>query len=114
MLHSRLVTMRWRLKYTPFYSLLSEHGGHSIEVAPLPTSQDKSSSLNSETMDISPVYDTHIFSTPSQHSIPKTSDDARVLLAVSIANDAIQVSPFTAFLAFLSSIGLLCTKFLVL
>ncbi|KAL8680083.1 MAG: hypothetical protein Q9224_006976 [Gallowayella concinna] len=43
MLHSRLITMRWRLAFTPVYALLSEHGGHSIELAPLsalpPTAQ---------------------------------------------------------------------------
>lgn len=35
MLHSRLVTMRWRLAFTPFYALLSENGGNSIAISPV-------------------------------------------------------------------------------
>lgn len=35
MLHSRLVTMRWRLVFTPIYALLSEHGGSSIAISPV-------------------------------------------------------------------------------
>lgn len=36
MLHARLVTLRWRLAFTPIHTLLSEHGGTSIQLAPLP------------------------------------------------------------------------------
>lgn len=35
MLHSRLVTMRWRLAFTPIYALLSENGGSSIAISPV-------------------------------------------------------------------------------
>ena len=36
MLHSRLMSVKGRLSYTPTYTLLSEHGGSSIIVAPRP------------------------------------------------------------------------------
>ncbi|KAL8678648.1 MAG: hypothetical protein Q9186_005003 [Xanthomendoza sp. 1 TL-2023] len=82
MLHSRLITMRWRLAFTPVYALLSEHGGHSIELAPLsalpPTAQLldlDASHMNDDSMDIC---------SPEE----KVMADTRVLLTVSIADDA--------------------------
>lgn len=81
MLHSRLITMRWRLAFTPVYALLSEHGGHSIELTPQPPPAapgDPPISPDNEMndmMDISP---------PEAY----IADDTRVLLAVSITNDA--------------------------
>lgn len=36
MLHARLVTLRWRLAFTPMYTLLSENNRPSIQLAPLP------------------------------------------------------------------------------
>ena len=36
MLHSRLMSVRWRLAYTPTYALLSELGGSSIVLNPKP------------------------------------------------------------------------------
>ncbi|KAL8753620.1 MAG: hypothetical protein Q9199_004924 [Rusavskia elegans] len=83
MLHSRLITMRWRLAYTPVYALLSEHGGHSIELAPQPRPAgfpDPPDPLDSEIS-----FDTMGTSSP-EGSI---AADTRVLLAVSIADDAI-------------------------
>ncbi|KAL8990794.1 MAG: hypothetical protein Q9169_008037 [Polycauliona sp. 2 TL-2023] len=77
MLHSRLITMRWRLAFTPVYALLSEHGGHSIELAPQPLPADLGDlEASDDMMDI---------------SSPEASieTDTRVMLAVSIADDAI-------------------------
>ncbi|KAL8645949.1 MAG: hypothetical protein Q9226_007070 [Calogaya cf. arnoldii] len=84
MLHGRLITMRWRLAYTPVHALLSEHGGHSIELCPqepqLPPAGPgiPPDSFISDTcddmMDISPA---------------SVAADTRVLLAVSITDNAI-------------------------
>ncbi|KAI4254650.1 MAG: hypothetical protein L6R42_007104, partial [Xanthoria sp. 1 TBL-2021] len=78
----RLITMRWRLAYTPVYALLSEHGGHSIELAPLSaltqtgkSSDEDDSGFDEDTMDIS---------TPEAW----VATDTRVLLSVSISDDA--------------------------
>ncbi|KAL8732293.1 MAG: hypothetical protein Q9166_002865 [cf. Caloplaca sp. 2 TL-2023] len=83
MLHSRLITMRWRLAFTPVYALLSEHGGHSIELIPLssPTltvqpHNQSASDTDDDMMDIS---------SPEA----KIAVDTRVLLSVSIADDAV-------------------------
>ncbi|KAL8821032.1 MAG: hypothetical protein Q9223_000871 [Gallowayella weberi] len=83
MLHSRLITMRWGLAFTPVYALLSEHGGHSIELAPLPASalavqpnqEDDESDFDEDMMHVS---------SPKA----KMARDTRVLLAVSISDDA--------------------------
>ncbi|KAL8858201.1 MAG: hypothetical protein Q9178_005213 [Gyalolechia marmorata] len=82
MLHSRLITMRWRLAFTPVYALLSEHGGHSIELAPLPAltpavqpTNEDNSDFNHDMMDIS-------------SSEARVATDTRVLLAVSISDAA--------------------------
>ena len=75
MLHSRLVTMRWRLAFTPVYALLSEQGGHSIELGPL--------------LQSSPIPKSSLTPTPSQQSLSVTAADTRVLLAVSIIGDAV-------------------------
>ena len=95
MLHSRLVTMRWRLAFTPIYALLSEHGGHSIELGPVPLPMkpgvgiDSSDSVMSdEAMDVS-TPKTSLTSTPSQQSLSATAADTRVLLAISIIGDAV-------------------------
>lgn len=83
MLHSRLITMRWRLAFTPVYALLSEHGGHSIELVPQPPPPalanppvSLDSDLDDDVMDIS----------SSEISI---AADTRVLLAISITDDAV-------------------------
>lgn len=89
MLHSRLVTMRWRLAYTPIYALLSEYGGHSIELAPLPATTASATPSEYEPMNVSPSQ-ASMLSTPSQQSMSstRTAADTRVLLAVSLAGDA--------------------------
>ncbi|KAL8789317.1 MAG: hypothetical protein Q9213_001240 [Squamulea squamosa] len=82
MLHSRLVTMRWRLAFTPVYALLSEHGGHSIELSPRPPQEGPANpfeSLESDTSD-----DAMDICSPET----RTAADTHVLLAVSIADDA--------------------------
>ncbi|KAL8887036.1 MAG: hypothetical protein Q9192_006383 [Flavoplaca navasiana] len=82
MLHSRLITMRWRLSYTPVYALLSEHGGHSIELAPQPAPAQASKAsiwdnpeLDEDMMDISAPE-------------ARIASDTRVLMSVSISDDA--------------------------
>ena len=87
MLHSRLVTMRWRLAYTPIYALLSEHGGHSIEITQLPSSEESTPS-SLDPMDVSPSQSS-ILSTQIPSSRSSAVADTRVLLAVSIENDAV-------------------------
>ncbi|KAL8958678.1 MAG: hypothetical protein Q9193_004313 [Seirophora villosa] len=99
MLHGRLVTMRWRLAFTPIYALLSEHGGHSIQLCPLPrplplpteavqlqnvpgSFDGSSTSMNLPSEADSPL------STSRRQSASGTAADTRVLLAVSIAGDA--------------------------
>lgn len=101
MLHGRLVTMRWRLAFTPIYALLSEHGGHSVQLSPLPLPPPLS--LFTESLQVQPVpgsFDPSPtsanlpptlgspYSTSSQQSSSGTAVDTRVLLAVSIAGDA--------------------------
>ena len=62
MLHSRLVTDRWRLQSTPFYVMLSEGWGDSIQLNPRPA--------------------------PLPDREPPPRNPTRVLLAVSIAQEA--------------------------
>jgi hypothetical protein len=102
MLHSRLVTMRWRLQFTPIYALLSEHGGNSIQLAPLPTpkvSEPHASlqgngecALGDDPMDLS-SNDESLFSASAQQSSQSSMSarsETRVLLAVSIQQDAVR------------------------
>lgn len=102
MLHSRFVTMRWRLQFTPIYALLSEHGGNSIHVAPLPTpriSEPHASlqghgdhALADDPMDLSSI-DESLFSASAQQSSQSSvtaGPETRVLLAVSIQQDAVR------------------------
>ncbi|KAI4196632.1 MAG: hypothetical protein LQ348_002269, partial [Seirophora lacunosa] len=99
MLHGRLVTMRWRLAFTPIYALLSEHGGHSIQLCPLPLplplptqavqQQNVPGSFDgsSTPIDLPSEADSPL-STSRRQSASGTAADTRVLLAVSIAGDA--------------------------
>ncbi len=100
MLHSRLVTIRWRLQFTPIYALLSEHGGNSIHLAPLPTPKvlepERSLqghgdyALGDDPMDLS-SNDESPFSASAQQSSQSSvtaGSETRVLLAVSIQQDA--------------------------
>ncbi|KAL8652911.1 MAG: hypothetical protein Q9226_004074, partial [Calogaya cf. arnoldii] len=82
MLHSRLITMRWRLAYTPVYALLSEHGGHSIELAPQSVSAAAGQSCEANDSD----FDEDMMDVSSPEV--RVATDTRVLLAVSIADDA--------------------------
>jgi len=99
MLHSRLVNLRWKLKFTPFYARLSEYGGNSIEVAPLPMGgiSTVDSSTNSE--ESVPAYDpmdtsfqdepSNSANTPlSSQSSLSSNSGTRVLLAVSVVQEA--------------------------
>lgn len=96
MLHSRLVTMRWRLAFTPIYALLSERGGNSITICPLldagasarPDSQllaELEATENSQEDQSSLIAD----NLPSLQASQKQTVDTRVLLSVSVVQDAI-------------------------
>lgn len=99
MLHSRLITMRWRLAFTPIYALLSERGGNSIELAPLPAvstpaPQNSISSNGSAStldhMDTSVLEGSFVIAdtSPSSQSSLGPLSQARVLLAVSVVREA--------------------------
>ena len=96
MLHSRLVTMRWRLAFTPIYALLSERGGNSITICPLlnvgasarPESQllaELEATGHSQGGQAPIVPD----DSPSLQTSQKQTADTRVLLSVSVVQDAI-------------------------
>ena len=96
MLHSRLVTMRWRLAFTPIYALLSERGGNSITICPLlnvgasarPESQllaELEATDHSQGGQVPIVPD----DSPSLQTSQKQMADTRVLLSVSVVQDAI-------------------------
>ena len=82
MLHSRLITMRWRLAFTPVYALLSEHGGHSIELAPQPAPAQATQSFNGD----NPELDQDMMDISAPEA--RIATDTRVLLSVSISDDA--------------------------
>lgn len=82
MLHSRLITMRWRLAFTPVYALLSEHGGHSIELAPQPAPAQATQSFNGD----NPELDEDMMDISAPEA--RIAQDTRVLLSVSISDDA--------------------------
>ena len=99
MLHARLVTMRGRLAYTPFYASLSENSRPSIEIAPLPTGDMSNIENSTSCEESSSAYDpmdtssqdetTTLSSTqPSSQSSPSSNSGTRVLLAVSISQEA--------------------------
>ena len=89
MLHSRLITLRWRLAFTPIYAFLSESGGNSIQLAPLP-SIDASELVGQSSIDPS-EYDVQdrmdVTSDNPSSSSPRSdvTTKTRVLLAVSVA-----------------------------
>ena len=96
MLHSRLVMMRWRLKFTPIYALLSEHGGNSIAIAPVPNSDavrclpelssvnNDSNGSDAKSSGINPTAE-EVSSNPTSQS---SEMETRVLLSVAIAQEA--------------------------
>jgi hypothetical protein len=111
MLHSRLVTMRCQLLFTPIYALLSEHGGNSIELAPLPILKVLKShaslqhhgeyALGEDLMNLL-SYEKNLVSVSAQQSSQSSisaSSETRVLLAVSIQQDAtLAISQWIAWL----------------
>ncbi|KAL8670440.1 MAG: hypothetical protein Q9168_005021 [Polycauliona sp. 1 TL-2023] len=82
MLHSRLITMRWRLAFTPVYALLSEHGGHSIELAPQPPPAHSTNQISGH----EPNHDEDMMDISAPEAM---AQGTRVLLAVSISDDAV-------------------------
>ena len=100
MLHSRLITMRGRLAFTPIYALLSERGGNSIELAPLPAvstpTPPQNSISSSESASTIDHMDTSVQegssvttdTPPSSKSSLGPLSQARVLLAVSVVREA--------------------------
>ncbi len=91
MLHARLVTLRWRLAFTPIHTLLSEHGGTSIQLAPLPivdVSMKPISDQSLEGSERNPAQDISVntANTPSSpFPPPPPTPETRVLLSVSVA-----------------------------
>ena len=94
MLYARLVTMRWRLAFTPIYLPLSESGGSSIQLSPLPVVDVPMDNISSD--DIPGEYvpggfvedfdDNFTEGTPDDIARP-LNRETRVLLAVSIAKN---------------------------
>ena len=100
MLHSRLVTMRWRLAFTPIYALLSERGGNSITLCPLSDVgvsdiQDAQLLVELEATDNPQEGQTSMIAdnSPSLQTSQKQTVDSRVLLSVSVVQDAIHDIP---------------------
>ena len=101
-LHSRLVNIQWRLKFTPFYASLSEHGGNSITLRPLSLSsisdigkltKPEDTVLACDPMDTSNPGESFYQERGQNSSRLSTSStssvsDTRVLLAVSVTEDA--------------------------
>ena len=102
MLHSRLITMRNRLVFTPIYALLSENGGNSITLCPLPdiprtsipelpcrmdcsSEQTTKKTININKDEAQNVTDTSLPSPPDSQALVT---DTRVLLAVSVTQEA--------------------------
>ena len=92
MLNGRLVTMRWRLAFTPIYAPLSEFGGSSITICPLPDVNAFGQSEQSDAVEIKPE-DGECPSANFPPSLPSSEPEApymdtRVLLSVAIDQDA--------------------------
>lgn len=96
MLHSRLVTMRWRLAYTPIYALLSERGGNSITICPFSEPEasarmkpDVLAELEATEQSEDGRPSIAMGDSPSSPTPLERTVETRVLLAVSVAQDAI-------------------------
>ena len=101
MLYSRLVTMRHKLKGTPIYVPLSEHGSNSITIPPMPRSLPPvryqggredgfapSDQAGAPPDENGPSYLSPPDSASSQNfALPPTKPETRVLLSVSVAED---------------------------
>ena len=103
MLHSRLVTMRWRLAFTPIYALLSERGGNSITICPFAKNRawhrpglqllaELEAPNDSQDTQVSMAMNDSPISQPPR----KQTVDTRVLLSVSVVQDAIHDVPHWA------------------
>ena len=100
MLYAQLVIEKDKLKGTPIYVPLSEHGTNSITIAPMPKKRppvpregsDKSGFATSDEAGVSPDENRPL-SPPASASIPKfalpppTKQETRVLLSVSVSED---------------------------
>lgn len=89
MLHSRLVTMRWRLAFTPIYALLSERGGNSVTICPLPASQPSARLEPEFPVELEATEHSQAGTSPSSSTLLKQTVDTRVLLSVSVVQDAV-------------------------
>ena len=102
MLYSRLVTMRHKLKGTPIYVPLSEHGSNSITIPPMPRSLPpvryqggtEDGFVPSDEAGAPPDENTPLYPSPPTSASysnfappPPTKPETRVLLSVSVAED---------------------------
>lgn len=101
MLYAQLVTVKDKLKGTPIYVPLSEHGTNSITIAPTPKSgppvhkregSDQSGFATSDKPGVSsdenrPLSPPASASSPSFAPLPPTKQETRVLLSVSVSED---------------------------
>ena len=103
MLFSRLVTMRHKLKGTPIYVPLSEHGSNSITIAPMPRSlppvhnqegSDRDGIAPSDKAGASPDENRPLYQSPPASASssnfapqPPNRPETRVLLSVSVSED---------------------------
>ncbi len=97
MLHSRLVTMRWRLAFTPIYALLSEHGGSSIAISPVTYNSKLSASRHC--LGVIPSFHTflrYIYYIPRYcpRSIPYAKNTSELLTLCSIERNLNSLSFF--------------------
>ncbi len=76
-LHNRLVNIRWRLKYTPFHTILSEHGGTSVHLEPFPKPTSTVASPDGGR------------DSPSRPGAEDVVNQTRVLLAISVTANAV-------------------------
>ena len=88
MLHSRLITMRWRLTFTPVYALLSEHGGNSITMSPLEKGKSILAPGSSPLASIPELDGKAITDLDGSSSAVSQAVDTRVLLSVSVTQAA--------------------------
>ena len=84
MLHARLITLRYKLAYTPIYAALAEKGCNSIVIAPLPRTPSPSpQGPDRPTVPGSNMGIVH----PAIPRPVSLTESTRVLLAVSVAED---------------------------
>ena len=100
MLHSWLMSIRWRLAYTPTYALLSENGGSSIVIQKMPQlanlaspSGSTSSAPPSETTNsLDRSDDAELEHAPTQSSsLSSQASETKVLIAVSFSETISQL-----------------------